>query len=303
MTPSRLESASVPATEESSALESNASHSANSPDDRTRLTEVESELEFYHALFHKVADVTSKAAQGNLEARLLHCDDSDKSREVARSVNHLLDMTDAFLREAGAALEHASHEKFFRKVILRGTRGTFRDKSKLINQAMERMKNNSSSLREAERLIYSSARMAQGAVAEAEEARSVVKELGSASGRIDAAVKQISTIAWQTKLLALNARIEATRAGESGRGFEVVAQEVKNLAQQTKSATDSISREIVAIGEEVGRTTQTIEAIAKTIGQMQEITANIERVVSGNKEALPAEAKRARSKSAPKGEK
>lgn len=265
-----------------------------------RLAEVESELELYRALLKKLADVTSRAAEGNLEARLLHCDDSENSREIARSVNHLLDMTDAFLRESGAALEHASHEKFFRRVLLRGMRGTFRHKSELINEAMERMQRNSSSLKEAERLIYSSARMAQGAVAEAGEAQSVVKELGDASGRIDSVVKQISKIAWQTKLLAFNARIEATHAGEAGRGFEVVAQEVKNLAQQTASATDDISREIAAISEEVARTTQTIEGISKTIGQMQEVSANIERVVSGNKEGPASEKAGRQSKFAPK---
>lgn len=215
--------------------------------------------------------MTSQAAQGNLEARLLHCNASEESRALAGAVNHLLDMTDAFLREADAALDHASHEQFFRKVLLRGMRGSFRKKAELINEAMDRMAGNTSSLREAERLIYSSARIAQGAVTEADGAKTVVKELGAASQRIDAAVKTIATIAWQTKLLAFNARIEAAKAGEAGRGFEVVAQEVKNLAQQTASATETISREIGAIAEEVTRTTETIEDIAKTIGQMQEI--------------------------------
>ena len=300
MPSSHVESASKPELAENDAATSG-SEPASSHSEINPVAQLKAELESYRTLFHQVSEVASQAAQGNLEARLLHCDGSERSRELAHSVNHLLDMTDAFLREAGAALEHASHEKFFRCVLLRGMRGTFRHKSELINQAMDRMKGNSSSLNEAERLIYSSARMAQGAVAEAEEAKSVVKELGEASGRIDAVLKQISKIAWQTKLLAFNARIEACHAGEAGRGFEVVAQEVKNLAQQTASATDDISREIAAISEEVTRTTQTIEAIGKTIGQMQEVSANIERVVSGNKDAAPPEKSRRRSSTSPKG--
>ncbi|HWF37658.1 MAG TPA: methyl-accepting chemotaxis protein [Candidatus Acidoferrales bacterium] len=297
---SHLESAAKPELAEGDAAISPSDQSPTSHSEVNRVAELEAELESYRALFHQVSEITSQAAQGNLEMRLLHCDGSERSREVSRSVNHLLDMTDAFLRESGAALEHASHEKFFRRVLLRGMRGTFRDKSELINQAMDRMKGNSSSLQEAERLIYSSARMAQGAVAEAEEAKSVVTELGDASGRIDAVLKQISKIAWQTKLLAFNARIEACHAGEAGRGFEVVAQEVKNLAQQTASATDDISREITAISEEVTRTTQAIEAIGKTIGQMQEVSANI-RVVSGNKDAASSEKSRRRPGISPKG--
>jgi methyl-accepting chemotaxis protein len=256
---------------------------ANSAASSSHLADLEAEVDFYHSLFERLIEVCSQAAQGNMEARLLHCDQSEKSRTLARSVNHLLDMTDAFLREAGAALEHASEGKFFRRVLLRGMRGTFQHKSELINQAMEKMAGNSASLHEAERLIYDSARIAQGAVQEAAEANSIVKQLGASSAKIDEVVKLISQIAWQTKLLAFNARIEATHAGDAGRGFEVVAQEVKNLAQQTAAATDNISREISAIGGEVARTTQAIESISKTIGQMQEISAKIEHAVTDQK--------------------
>ena len=58
-----------------------------------------------------MAAVADEAAQGNLEARILHCHEPDALRTVARSINHLLDMTDAFLREAGAVPEHASEGK------------------------------------------------------------------------------------------------------------------------------------------------------------------------------------------------
>lgn len=240
---------------------------------------LQAELGLYRDMLAGVVQVTSAAAQGDLEARLLHCDDSEKSRHLARSVNHLLDMTDAFLREAGAALEHASQGKFFRRVLLRGMRGTFRHKSQLINEATEKMARNAASLKQVERLVCDSADMAQGAVREATDAIAVVKRLGAASERIGDVAKSISQIAWQTKLLAFNAKIEAGRAGEAGRGFEVVAQEVKALAQQTAAATDGISKEIAAMREEVLRTARAIDTIGKTIGQMQDVSATIERAV------------------------
>lgn len=258
----------------------------DAPDSAQRVAELEAELELYRDLVERVVRVTSDAANGNLEARILHSGASGPLHTIAISVNHLLDMTDAFLREAGAALEYASKGKYFRRVILRGMRGTFRHKSQLINQATETIAGNAGSLGEVERLISNSAQISQEAVREATAASDVVKELGQASDRIGKVVQSISQVAWQTKLLAFNAKIEASRAGEAGRGFDVVAQEVKNLAQQTASATEDISREIKAIREEVERTSRAMETVSKTIGQMQEISANVERAVVEQKGSL-----------------
>jgi methyl-accepting chemotaxis protein len=247
--------------------------------DAKRLQELQAEVELYREIFERVVDLTSEAANGNLEVRLLHCDSSDKLRTLGRSINHLLDMTDAFLREAGAALEHASQGKFFRRVLLRGMRGTFAHKSQLINEATETMARNAASLKKVERLVSDSAAIAQGAVREASEATAVVKNLSEASERIGGVVKLISQIAWQTKLLALNAKIEASHANEAGLGFEVVAREVKELAQQTADATDGISREIASMREQAARTATAIDTMTKTIAQMQEISATIEGAV------------------------
>ncbi len=271
--PSKSDNHDVPVARDTRGAEPGAADPAR------RVAELEAELEFYRGLVERVVQVTSEAAKGNLEARILHSGDSGPLHTIAISVNHLLDMTDAFLRESGAALEHASEGKYFRRVLLRGMRGTFRHKSQLINEATETIARDASSLSEVERLISNSAQLTQEAVREATDASAVVKELGLASERIGKVVQSISQVAWQTKLLAFNAKIEASHAGEAGRGFDVVAQEVKNLAQQTAAATDDISREIKAIREEVERTSRAMETVSKTIGQMQEIPANVERAV------------------------
>jgi methyl-accepting chemotaxis protein len=138
----------------------------------------------------------------------------------------------------------------------------------------------SSSVMEIDRQVSHSNAIAGKAVEDAERTNAEIKALDDAAKRIGDVVKLITAIAEQTNLLALNATIEAARAGEAGRGFAVVASEVKALAGQTAKATEEISAQIAGMQQATVRSVDAIGTIQRTIREVGDITATIAAAVT-----------------------
>ncbi len=124
-----------------------------------------------------------------------------------------------------------------------------------------------------------------------DEAARAVDSLGHSSERIGAIVAVIKEIAEQTNLLALNAAIEAARAGEQGRGFAVVADEVRKLAEKTTRATQEIGEMIRSVQQETAQAVGAMEtgraevrsgvATARQAGDaLHKIVQGVERVTA-----------------------
>jgi methyl-accepting chemotaxis protein len=136
-----------------------------------------------------------------------------------------------------------------------------------------------SAIREIAHNATEAARVAGQAVSVAENTTKTVGKLGDSSGEIATVIKLINGIAEQTNLLALNATIEAARAGEAGKGFAVVASEVKELAQETARATEDISQRVEAIQADTAGAVDAISRISTVIGEINAFQGTIAAAV------------------------
>ncbi len=157
------------------------------------------------------------------------------------------------------------------------------DVAKNASSAADAAKNSSGTAVQGKSVIDATANSMEAISETVNGAATTIEELGKSSAQIGEIVAVINGIADQTNLLALNAAIEAARAGEQGRGFAVVADEVRKLAERTGQATQDIADRISAIQKAATESVEAMrkgaEEVTKGVDQAKEASMSLDSIV------------------------
>ncbi|MDG9784531.1 methyl-accepting chemotaxis protein [Metapseudomonas otitidis] len=261
----------------------------------------------------------ARLSQGNFGERV----DSSRKDELgslANSANVLRDfLADTFnrLKHSTSELDNASGELNAIAVLMaQGVREQF-SRTDQVATAMHEMSATAqevarhaaeaagaadqadTSAQQGERVMQATIQSITGMRGEIASTAEVIRRLESDSGRISKVLEVIRGIAEQTNLLALNAAIEAARAGEQGRGFAVVADEVRTLAQRTAESTAEIHQiidtvqtgavnAVRAIENGQNRSEQSVTQVTEAGAMLQRITEAVEAIRDMNRQIATA---------------
>lgn len=265
-------------------------------------------LGLYITLRTSIRNIVSSAAKVANGDMTVHVDDlsQDEFSYLIGNFNSMLDQMRGLIRSAQSSSDltqqHAEHVQALAQLNSELVRQQTEETRK-INRAMEEMTAASADVaREAEftataaqdadenarggkTLVHNAVRSFEDLTQRINASMQVVERLAEHSRGVTTILAVIKSIAQQTNLLALNAAIEAARAGEQGRGFAVVADEVRTLAQRSQEATEEIDGVLgkiqSGVEEAVHAMKVSVEVTGTSVGTARSLSDKLDEILQG----------------------
>lgn len=257
---------------------------------------------------NRIVGAVGKVSAGNL-TETLDIDTKDEIGQLAKSVNSMIENLKTTVTGILASAENvsaAAQEISATTEEIAGGATSQARETQIVNELFREL---SSAINSVAQSAEQTSELASNTMSMAEDGGSVVQSsikgmiqvneqmalLEQDSNKIGEIISVIDDISSQTNLLALNATIEAARAGEQGRGFAVVADEVRKLAEQSSAATKEITaiinamqqntqQSVTAVAEGVVLSEKTGEAFEKIISMISQSTNNVSEIAAASEE-------------------
>ncbi|MBN9694609.1 MAG: methyl-accepting chemotaxis protein [Zoogloea sp.] len=224
----------------------------------TLLDQVQSSLQQFRSQTDQVSDAASRLASAAKQVATGSDDQSEASASMAAAIEELT-----------VSINHVSDRSNEANTLVTQAGAAARNGSDVIDQTLGDIRN------------------IEAAVKDAAE---IVGRLDASSAKVNAVVTVIKEVADQTNLLALNAAIEAARAGEQGRGFAVVADEVRKLAERTAQSTHEISSTMASMQSDATSAVKgmlaAVDQVNKGVEHTREAEMAVREIESGSTQTI-----------------
>jgi methyl-accepting chemotaxis protein len=242
----------------------------------------------------QASNIAAAVAQGNLQTPQVEPSADETGRllgalcEVTESLNRIVGDINSAAGAINSVSDELAHGNKNLAARTEQAGSALAETAASIEQLTASVQMSASNAKEADTMAQQAARYARDGGEVVQAAVASIEQISAQSSRISEIVGVIDGIAFQTNILALNASVEAARAGDLGRGFAVVADEVRTLAQRSATAAKEI-RELIGssvaqIGDGAGKVRTAGSAMGRIVDSIERVSVVVKEISSASAE-------------------